>query len=260
MILKLGGSVITEKEKPLTANLEAIERLSREISEAKVSQLILIHGGGSFGHPLAKQYALKEGYKEKSQLVGFSKTRQAMDTLNKLVVDALMRQDVAAVGLQPSAFVVTSSGRINHIGEQPLRKLLEIGLVPVLCGDVVFDFDLGFTILSGDQLAAHLAMQLGASQIILGVDVDGLYTSDPKSDPSARVIRHVTLHELRNMQYEIEEAKVTDVTRGMLGKIMELMPAVEKGIPTLIVNAAKPNNIYKALKGEEVTGTTIVKG
>ena len=124
----------------------------------------------------------------------------------------------------------------------------------------MFDFDLGFTILSGDQLAAHLAMQLGASQIILGVDVDGLYTSDPKSDPSARVIRHVTLHGLRNMQYEIEEAKVTDVTRGMLGKILELMPAVEKGIPTLIVNAAKPNNIYKALKGEEVTGTTIVKG
>jgi len=260
MILKLGGSVITKKEKPLTANFETIERLSREISEAKVSHLILIHGGGSFGHPLAKQYALKEGYTEKSQLVGFSKTRQAMDTLNKLVVDALMRQDIAAVGLQPSAFVVTSSGRISSIEEQPLRKLLEIGLVPVLYGDAVFDFDLGFTILSGDQLAAHLAMQLGASRMILGIDVDGLYTSDPKSDPSAKLIRRITLQELRNMQHEIEEAKVTDVTHGMLGKILELMPAVEKSIPALIVNAAKPNNIYSALKGEEVTGTTIVKG
>jgi isopentenyl phosphate kinase len=259
-VLKLGGSVITRKEKPLTANLEAIERLSREVSEAKVSRLIFIHGGGSFGHPLAKQYALKEGFKEKSQLVGFSKTRQAMVTLNKLVVDALMRQNIVAVGLQPSAFVVTDSGRISCIEEQPLKKLLEIGLVPVLYGDVVCDFSLGFTILSGDQLAAFLATQLGASQIILGIDVDGLYTSDPKSDPSARFIRHTTLQELRNMQHEIEEAKVTDVTHGMLGKILELIPAVEKGIPALIVNAAKPNNIYKALKGEEVTGTTIVKG
>ena len=240
--------------------MKTIERLSREISEAKVSHLILIHGGGSFGHPLAKQYALKEGYKEKSQLLGFSKTRQAMVTLNKLVVDALIRQNVAAVGLQPSAFVVTNSGRISYIEEQPLRKLLEIGLVPVLYGDAVFDFDLGFTILSGDQLAAFLAMQLGASRIILGMDVDGLYTSDPKSDPSARLIRHITLQELRNMQHEIEEAKVTDVTRGMLGKILELIPAVESGIPALIVNAAKPNNIYKAIKGEKVTGTTIVKG
>ncbi|MFB0514116.1 MAG: isopentenyl phosphate kinase [Candidatus Bathyarchaeia archaeon] len=259
-ILKLGGSVITKKEKPLTANLKAVERLSREISEAKVSRLILIHGGGSFGHPLAKQYVLKEGYKEKSQLLGFSKTRQAMVNLNKLVVDALIRQNVAAVGLQPSAFVVTSSGRISCIEEHPLRKLLEIGLVPVLYGDAVFDFDLGFTILSGDQLAAFLAMQLGASQIILGIDVDGLYTSDPKSAPSARLIRRITLQELRNMQHEIEETKVTDVTRGMLGKISELIPAVEKGIPALIVNAAKPSNIYKALKGEKVTGTTIVKG
>ncbi len=183
-----------------------------------------------------------------------------MVTLNKLVVDALIRQNIAAVGLQPSAFVVTNSGRISCIEEQPLRKLLEIGLVPVLYGDAVFDFDLGFTILSGDQLAAFLAMQLGASQIILGIDVDGLYTSDPKSDPSARLVRHITLQELRNMQHEIEEAKVTDVTRGMLGKILELMPAVERMISALIVNAAKPNNIYKALKGEKVTGTIIVKG
>ncbi len=175
-------------------------------------------------------------------------------------MDALIRQNIAAVGLQPSAFVVTNSGRMKGIEEQPLRKLLEIGLVPVLYGDVVFDFDLGFTILSGDQLAAFLAIQLGASQIVLGIDVDGLYTSDPKSDPSARLIQHITLQELRNMQHEIEEAKVTDVTRGMLGKISELMPAVEKGIPASIVNAAKPNNIYKALKGEKVTGTTIVKG
>ncbi len=252
--------MITDKEKPLTPNLPAIEQLSREISQVKVSHLIVIHGGGSFGHPIAKQYALKEGYKEKSQLLGFSKTRQAMVALNKMVVDALMRQNIAAVGLQPSAFVFTKSGRISCIEEQPLRKLLEIGLVPVLYGDAVLDYDLGFTILSGDQLAAFLAIRLSASQIILGIDEDGLYTSDPKSAPSARLIRHVTLQELRDMQHEIEEAKVTDVTRGMLGKISELMPAVEKGIPALIVNAAKPNNIYKALKREKVRGTTIVKG
>ena len=182
-----------------------------------------------------------------------------MSTLNKLVVDALIHQNITAVGLQPSAFVVTNSGRISCIEEQPIRKLLEIGLIPVLYGDAVFDFVFGFTVLSGDQLAAFLAMKLGASQIILGIDVDGLYTSDPKSDTSARLVRHITLQELRNMQHEIEEAKVTDVTRGMLGKILELMPAVEKSIPALIVNAEKPNNIYKALKGEKVTGTTIVK-
>jgi isopentenyl phosphate kinase len=259
-VLKLGGSVITNKEKPLTPNLPTIRRLSCEISEAQVSRLILIHGGGSFGHPLAKRYALKEGYKETPQLIGVAKTRQAVVALNKLLVDALIEQSVLAVGLQPSAFVVTKSGRINRIEQQPLENLLKIGLTPVLYGDVVCDCDLGFTILSGDQLAAFLAMKLGASRIILGIDVDGLCTSDPKSNSSARLVQHITLQELRGMQNEIEEAKVTDVTRGMFGKISELMTAVEGGIPALIVNAAKPNNIYKALKGEDVTGTTIMKG
>ena len=259
-VLKLGGSVITHKEKPLTPNLEAIERLSSEISRAKAEQLILIHGGGSFGHPLAKRYAIKEGYKSKSQLLGFSKTRQAMTALNKLVVDALIRQNIAAVGLQPSAFIVTKSGRISIIEEHSVRHLLELGFLPVLYGDAVSDLDLGFTILSGDQLTASLAVRFDARQIIVGIDVDGLYTADPKSDSSAKLIRCLTLKELKRIRHKIGEAKVTDVTHGMFGKVSELIPAVEKGIPALIVNAAKPDNIYKALKGEEVTGTTIVKG
>jgi len=51
----------------------------------------------------------------------------------------------------------------------------------------------------------------------------------------------------------------TDVTGGMLGKIIELIPAIERGIPALIVNAAKSRNVYKALRGEKVTGTIIKK-
>jgi isopentenyl phosphate kinase len=45
----------------------------------------------------------------------------------------------------------------------------------------------------------------------------------------------------------------------MFGKIVELIPAVEKGIPITIVNAAKSNYLYKALKGEKVEGTSIQK-
>lgn len=45
----------------------------------------------------------------------------------------------------------------------------------------------------------------------------------------------------------------------MFGKIAELIPAIENGVPVWIVNASKPNYIYKALKGEEVEGTIIEK-
>jgi len=261
IILKLGGSVITRKEKPSTVNLRAIRRLASEISSAEVARLVLVHGGGSFAHPLAKRYAIKEGYKNKaSQALGFALTHQAMVALNKLVVDALIQNKLPAVAVSPSSCIITKSGRIQTMAEEPLKELLQTGFVPVLYGDAVVDSDLGFTILSGDQLIAYLAMRLNAQRIIVGIDVDGLYTADPKTDPSARLVSHITLNKLKSMQQKIEEAKVTDVTGGMLGKIAELIPSLEKGITALIVNATKPKNIYKALKGEKVIGTLIEKG
>jgi len=261
IILKLGGSVITRKEKPSTANLQAIRRLASEISSAEAAPLVVVHGGGSFAHPLAKRYAIKEGYKGKaSQALGFALTHQAMVALNKLVVDALIQNKLPAVAVSPSSCVVTKSGRIQAMMEEPLKKLLQTGFVPVLYGDAVLDSDLGFTILSGDQLIAYLAMRLNAQRIIVGIDVDGLYTADPKTDSSARLISHITLNKLKSMRQQIEEAKVTDVTGGMLGKIAELIPSIEKGITALIVNATKPKNVYKALKGEKVIGTLIEKG
>jgi len=259
-VLKLGGSVITEKEKPLTPNLPVIERLASEISRANVSPLVLVHGGGSFGHPLAKQYAVEKGYRDRSQIMGFSKIRQAMTMLNKLVVDSLIQHNIPAVTVQPSSCIITKQGRIQVMEERPLRKLLEMEFVPVLHGDIVLDSDLGFAILSGDQLVSSLATRLEARRIIIGIDVDGLYTSDPKTDPEARLIQHVTGRELRKMQPKIGEARVTDVTGGMLGKVLELMPAVEKGIQVIIVNAAKSSNVYKALKNEGVVGTVIERG
>ncbi|MFQ6068593.1 MAG: isopentenyl phosphate kinase [Candidatus Bathyarchaeia archaeon] len=259
MVLKLGGSVITEKEKPLAPNLNAIERLAKEIAEANVKRLIIVHGGGSFGHPLAKQYKIKEGYKEPSQIEGFSKTHQAMLELNKLVVDALLRNYIPAFSVSPSSCIVTNAGRIQIFYDNTLTMLLNTGFVPVLFGDAVLDNNIGFTILSGDQLVAALAIKFKADKIILGVDVNGLYTADPKSDASAQLIPYITSQGLKTLMHKIEEAKVTDVTGGMLGKISELMPAINAEIPTIIVNATIESNVYKTLREEKVVRTLIEK-
>jgi len=256
-ILKLGGSVITRKDKPLTPSLRDIKRLAREISQAKVPRLVLVHGGGSYGHPLAEQYRIQDGYKDPSQVMGFSKTHQAMVTLNKLIVDALIDEGVPAVAVPPSSCIITKLGRIHLMEERPLTKLLELEFMPVLYGDAVLDSETGFSILSGDQLVSFLAIRLDAGRIIVGVDVDGLYTADPKTDPSACLIQRITLGELRKLQHRIEKPKVTDVTGGMFGKVLELMPAIDRGVSALILNAGKPGNVYKALKGEGVVGTII---
>ena len=87
IIVKLGGSVITVKEREFTPDTRIIERVAQELASAMPQSLIVIHGGGSFGHPVAKKYRVIEGYHTPEQLLGFSKTRQAMMALNKLLID-----------------------------------------------------------------------------------------------------------------------------------------------------------------------------
>ncbi|MBS7620780.1 amino acid kinase, partial [Candidatus Bathyarchaeota archaeon] len=92
-----------------------------------------------------------------------------------------------------------------------------------------------------------------------GVDVDGLYDVDPKTNVKAKMFERLTLAELKNVQKLLGGSNVCDVTGGMANKIAELIPAVEHGITVLMVNATKPRYIYKALKGERIKGTLIEK-
>lgn len=259
-VLKLGGSVITDKEKPLTPNLLSIKRLAKEIARAEVLSLIVVHGGGSFGHHIAKLYKLTGGYIDPSQVIGFSEAHHAMTKLNSLVMEALLNNNINAIVIQPSSCVITKTGRIQSMEKKPLKRMIDMGLVPVLYGDTVLDSEKGFAILSGDQIVSWLALNFGASRIIIGGDVDGLYTKDPKASKSAKLIKRVTLEELKTQKHDIEGSKATDVTGGMLGKVRELIPAIEQNIQALLVNATKPLRVYKALIGEEVTGTIIERG
>ena len=257
IILKLGGSVITEKDKPLTPNLQVIERLAGEISKANFKPLIIVHGGGSYGHPLAKKYGIAEGFRDHSQIYGFSRTHEAMISLNRLLVKSLLKYSLPAFSVSPSSFIMTEDGRIQTFNDEILKAALRLDLVPVLYGDAVLDTKRGFTILSGDQIISALAIKLRAEKIIMGIDVDGLYDSDPKKNPSAQLINEASLKDLTEMIQNIGGSSAPDVTGGMLGKILELQAAVENGVETLIINALKPNNLYKALKGEVVIGTRI---
>ncbi len=137
--------------------------------------------------------------------------------------------------------------------------MMKMGFVPVLYGDVVFDEKLGFTVLSGDQIVAYLAIKLGACKIVIGGDTDGLFDKDPKVDPNAKPYKHLTLEELKKVQGTLCKAQGNDVTGGMAGKIAELIPAVEKGIPVTITGATNSLSILRALTGQSVLGTEIEK-
>lgn len=253
-ILKLGGSVVTHKDRPRTPNTEAITRLATEVATAGPRRLIMVHGGGSYGHPLAKQYDITSGYKSPRQLAGFSLTHQAMVELNKLIVEAYLDAGVPAVSIAPSSFLTTEDRRITNVDFSVVSRAVESGFVPILYGDAVLDTMLRFTILSGDQLAARLATDLGASRIIFGVDVDGVYTANPKLVKEAQLIEELSLGQMRGM-IKVGEALSTDVTGGMFGKIREAGAAVETGVEVQLVNALKPGVVHNALRGEKVACT-----
>jgi isopentenyl phosphate kinase len=258
-VLKIGGSVITDKSGELTPRTQDINRLADEIKSANVQHLIIVHGGGSFGHPFAEKYSLNDGFKEESQRFGFAETHHLMTVLNGLFMDALVWRELPAVSISPSSCIITKAGRIQCFEETPLKILLKMGFLPVLYGDTVLDAKHGFAILSGDQLVSYIATRFNAERILIGVDVDGLYNADPKVEKNAKMFKRLTLNELKKLQDAFSKPTACDVTGGMFGKMAELLPVVEKGIPVKIVNATKPNYIYKALKGEEVEGTLIEK-
>ncbi len=255
-VLKLGGSVVTIKDKPMTADHESIRRLAEEIKAAWPTPLILVHGGGSFGHPVAEKYGIADGFISERQLPGYAKTHQAMVALNSIIVDALLDVGLPAISVTPSSFIMTQEGRITSMNLEIIGRLVVRGMLPVLYGDAVLDKKKGFSILSGDQLSVRVAVGMGASRLVFGADVDGVYTSNPKLVADAELIKHLSLENLESY-VKISKALTTDVTGGMLGKVEETSDAVEAGIEVLICNATKPDFILKALRGEPVTGTVL---
>jgi len=258
-ILKIGGSVITDKNGELSARTNEIDRLAEEIQKANVKGLIVVHGGGSFGHPSAQKYRIKDGLKEDSQKIGFSETHHFMTVLNGLFMDSLIWHEVPAVSVTPSSCIITENGRINHFEDASVRALLKMSFIPVLYGDAVLDSKQGFTILSGDQLVTSLAMRLNADRIVMGVDVDGLYDADPKVEKTAKILRHLKLDELKELRSKLAKPTARDVTGGMFGKVVELLPAVEQGIPVTVMNASKPGYVHNVLEGKSVECTLIRK-
>jgi isopentenyl phosphate kinase len=114
-------------------------------------------------------------------------------------------------------------------------------------------------VLSGDQLVSTLAIKFNAERIVVGIDEDGVFETDPKLEKTAKMFDHLTLDELKKLQSKLGKATACDVTGGMYGKMTELVPAVEQRIPVTVVNAKEPRNICRALQGAKVKGTLIEK-
>ena len=256
IIIKLGGSVITDKRRESFARVRMIERISREIAKIK-ARMILIHGAGSFGHPIVRKHNLHLGYKNKRQLGALSETKSRLIELDRILMRRLREHGVPAFPFMPSSFMLASRGRIIRADLQPLNTFLELGVVPLLCGDVVPDIGMGFSVISGDQIAIHLAERMKARLVIFGCDVDGVYSADPKKNPAATLIDVVRPSTFKNLLQTAVAPGLPDVTGGMLGKIQESLKLVEKGIDVVIMNLTRPQDLVGLVEGRKVNCTRL---
>lgn len=248
-VLKIGGSIITEKSSQTPMALpDEINRIASEMTVNK-GNLIVVHGAGSFGHPLARKYRLTEQF----DMEGVIETHRSVRILNNMFVDALNRAGIPAVPVHPFGSFLLDCGRISEMLASHILVMLERGMVPVLHGDVVMDTTRGAAVLSGDQVVPYIAQQLGAESIGIASVTDGVL------DGKGHTVPVITPASFDVIKVHIGGSSYIDVTGGMLGKVTELVELADRsGISSRIFNASIPGNVRAFMDGA-TPGTLIQK-
>ena len=229
ILLKLGGSVITDKGGDCTINRDRLGQVAAAIAGADLDDILIIHGAGSCGHPEARRYHLDRGAAA-GQTEGIFVTHRAVSRLNDTVVCALREHGIAAVGVHPLHAGVADKGRLIAFETRHLKKMLSLGMVPVIHGDVVMDLSQGACIVSGDQLVRYLAVALKCDRVGLATDVPGVLDG-------GRVVPVITPETAPALQ--IGNSLHTDVTGGMRGKMNELLELAQAGIGSDIFSVSQ---------------------
>jgi isopentenyl phosphate kinase len=259
VFLKLGGSLITDKNQALMPRLDTMDRLAGEVASALQSQpqikLLLGHGAGSFGHTPAIKYGTRLGVSTLEQWRGFVEVWRVEASLNRLVIDALVRAGLPAMAFPPSAAVMARGGQVDAWELSPLTTALEAGLLPVIFGDVVFDRLRGVTILSTEDLFGYLARHLRPQRLLLAGIEPGVWADFPAC---TILIREITPQISAEIQASLQGSAAPDVTGGMASKVAEML-SLSKEVPDLeirIFSGVEPGMVTKAILGQPV-GTRI---
>lgn len=260
--IKLGGSVITDTSKPSTHRQDQIERLLGEIKKAKLSKgfgLVIGHGGGSFGHIIAKEHMLHEGLKGKEGAKGHVKTHAAMRQLNTIVVDAATDLELNPYPFAPSSFAHSHDRKIVGGNLEGIKIAINNGFVPIVHGDVMFDGKQGVSIASTEEVFRFLSTGIRPDKIIIGTDMDGVFDRDPSANSDAKLVPLIDASNIDAILLGVGGARKVDVTGGMKTKLELLYEMVKRtGAIGYIVNAGKPGVIEKLLISGETNGTKVI--
>lgn len=213
IVLKLGGSVITEKGTPETIDEPALTEAARSVAETADS-IVLVHGGGSFGHHHAGRHDVSptRGTHDDQAI---REIHHSMGRLNREVISALAAAGAHPVPVHPFSVANRTADAELELPTRHVESMVREGFLPVLHGDMVVHENEGATVLSGDEIVVELARAIEPDRVGLCSGVPGVLTPDDEVIES--------IHAYEDVADLLGGSEVTDVTGGMAGKIKSLL-------------------------------------
>jgi glutamate 5-kinase len=242
-VVKLGSSVVAEDSGAL--RLAVVARVCEEVA--------LLHAAG-VDVVMVTSGAIARGM----HILGLPVRPRAVEELQAAsavgqgrlyrTYDEYLRER----GVQSAQVLLTffdMSARTHYVNaRRTLRKLLDWRIVPVINeNDTTTTDEISFG--DNDFLAAQVAVLVDAALLLMLTSTAGLYTADPRADPSARLIDAVTgPQELAGMA--IGSATTPLGSGGMRSKVVAAEMATAAGIPTVIGSGFEPGLLARAWAGE----------
>jgi isopentenyl phosphate kinase len=243
-LVKIGGSVLTDKQRPLIFQRSYAHCVAADIRLSRTVP-ILLHGTGSWGKAIGRHYRNDGGVFR--DVTGFQMTCWRIRRLQEAVTAALRDEGVVCCPLQANAIFHRARGVLDLYDTGPLRRLLDAGVSPLLCGDILVEGPGIFRVISSDEIAVAIARRMRVSDCVFATDVNGVW------DSAGQLIREVTEPVLA-----VGDSDRRDATGGMSAKIAAALEIAATGARTTIVNGRIRGRVRDALARRTVTGTRVV--
>jgi glutamate 5-kinase len=243
VVVKLGSSIVADDSGEVRADVLA--SVSDEVAarhEAGDDVVVVTSGAIARGMALMSLPMRPRSVEElqAASAVGQGKLYRTYDEL-------LQSRGVRSAQVLLTFFDV--SARSHYLNARhTLQTLLRWRVVPVINeNDTTTTDEISFG--DNDFLAAQVAILVGADRLILLTDTGGLYSSDPRSDPEARLVEEVSdLGQLEEFEIGLSTSPLG--SGGMRSKVVAAEMATAAGIPVTIASGVDAEAMGRALAGE----------
>ena len=253
LVIKLGGSVITDRFKPYTLNESMTRRFIRRLNDFVANNpqqpLIVVLGGGSYGHTPVHDFGLSSSRQDAPFFTLTQGLYRLKDEFATLCYDLGFPIEL----LQSSCLFTARNKQPEHCFVEPLLACFAAGRIPVLTGCPAFDQHGERFIFGSDRIPELLNRMFSCHYCYYVTDKPGIMMS------ANQHIDCVDNNEQRKSALDmVYQSKSKDVTGGMAGKLASIFELADQGLSSVICSATALTSAsdHQLLTGT-LTGTRI---